>query len=578
MSHIRQLGLAAGAALALSACVTYQPAPAETLTGDYLSGRLAARLNDVGEAADHYVAAAAAAPDDVEVRRNAFFFLLSAGEVERAGDYAKLLTSPGAETDGLARLALAATALRSGALGSALAGTEGPFEQPFLQSIARLVAVYIVAEKEGPKTALAALAAAPDEAFKGFDPTVKALLSEAAGDLKGAREAHQQSVYGFGGPIGRFAYGAFLERHGDAADARAFYETLARQPGPYRRAAEAGLARLDQGRPSRDYEALTAREGASIVFYLYAAAMLDQSIGQRERAAESGFNVGEPRYNLPLALSQIAVFLDPRRAEARQLIGDVFNLYGDHERVKAALAPTELGSPFFEQARVEIAGGLADRGGEAEAIAILEETLKRDPMANEARLTLAGVLGKVSRNEEAVTVLGDAIARLGPKPDVDAWRFFVTRGGALLELGRWPEAEADLKRAVELAPEEPTALNYLGYSWAERGENLEEAFKLIEKAVELEPRSGAIIDSLGWAYYQRGQYQEAVGHLEKAGSLEPADPTVTDHLGDVYYRLGRKLEATYQWRRALDLKPTDKARAAIEKKLKDGLPPAPAAR
>ncbi|MEX0645890.1 MAG: tetratricopeptide repeat protein, partial [Parvularculaceae bacterium] len=153
----------------------------------------------------------------------------------------------------------------------------------------------------------------------------------------------------------------------------------------------------------------------------------------------------------------------------------------------------------------------------------------------------------------------------------DAWRYYVARGGSLLELGRWPEAESDLKRAVEIAPEEPAALNYLGYSWAERGVNLEEAFSLIEKAVALQPESGAIIDSLGRAHYQLGRYAKAVGHLEEAVRLEPGDPTITDHLGDVYWRLGRETEARYQWRRALTLDPPEKLKASVEIKIDRGL-------
>ena len=168
--------------------------------------------------------------------------------------------------------------------------------------------------------------------------------------------------------------------------------------------------------------------------------------------------------------------------------------------------------------------------------------------------------------------LGPLIAQLPEEPDDDVWRYYIARAASLLQLDEWPRAEADLKRAVEIAPEEPTALNYLGYSWAERGENLEEAFSLIEKAVSLQPDSGAIIDSLGWAHYQLGDYDEAVGHLEQAAALEPGDPVITDHLGDVYWRLGRKTEARFQWTRVLELEPDEKLQAAVERKLEEGLP------
>ena len=83
-------------------------------------------------------------------------------------------------------------------------------------------------------------------------------------------------------------------------------------------------------------------------------------------------------------------------------------------------------------------------------------------------------------------------------------------------------------------------LNYLGYSWIDRGENLERGLKMIEKAVELRPEDGYIVDSLGWAHYRLGDYASAVQYLEKAIELVPEDPTINDHLGDAYWQSGRR--------------------------------------
>jgi tetratricopeptide (TPR) repeat protein len=218
-----------------------------------------------------------------------------------------------------------------------------------------------------------------------------------------------------------------------------------------------------------------------------------------------------------------------------------------------------------------MAGGYADRGDIDAAVAVLEATLRRDSNAQDARLALAGYLAGAERHEQAISVATDAISALPAPEPQSAWRLYVTRGASLLEIDQWPEAERDLQRAVELAPENPTTLNYLGYSWAERGLQLKKAFELIEKAVSLDPGVGAYIDSLGWAHYQLGEYEKAVGHLEKAASLEPGDATITDHLGDVYWRLNRQREAKFQWERALQLELEPKLRAAIETKLKGGL-------
>ncbi|MGF1545244.1 MAG: tetratricopeptide repeat protein, partial [Parvularculaceae bacterium] len=190
-----------------------------------------------------------------------------------------------------------------------------------------------------------------------------------------------------------------------------------------------------------------------------------------------------------------------------------------------------------------------------------------------APATLASLLSINGENRAAIEAVTPAIEALGDNPPADAWRYFIIRGGARLEADLWPGAEADLKKALELAPNEATTLNYLGYSWVERGLHLDEAFDLIERAVALAPQSGAVTDSLGWAHYQLGDYEKAVANLERAATLEPGDPTITDHLGDAYWRQGRRREARFQWRRALELDPAEDVRAKIETKLAQGLPP-----
>jgi len=116
-------------------------------------------------------------------------------------------------------------------------------------------------------------------------------------------------------------------------------------------------------------------------------------------------------------------------------------------------------------------------------------------------------------------------------------------------------------------------LNYLGYSWIDRGENLDQGLKMIEKAVELRPEDGYIVDSLGWAHYRMGDYAGAVEQLEKAIELVPQDPTINDHLGDAYWQSGRMTEARYQWRRALQFGPQENEIKPIEEKLESGLKP-----
>jgi Flp pilus assembly protein TadD len=139
----------------------------------------------------------------------------------------------------------------------------------------------------------------------------------------------------------------------------------------------------------------------------------------------------------------------------------------------------------------------------------------------------------------------------------------------LERIHQWPRAEADMNRALELSPDQPYVLNFLGYSMAERNENLPLAQDMIQRAMKARPNDGAIIDSMGWVKLREGDTKAALRLLEKAAELEPEDPSITGHLGDAYWDAGRHIEAEDQWRRALVLKPDPDDQARIEARLKD---------
>ncbi len=157
------------------------------------------------------------------------------------------------------------------------------------------------------------------------------------------------------------------------------------------------------------------------------------------------------------------------------------------------------------------------------------------------------------------------------------WRLYFARGAARERLGQPEGAEADLRRALTLSPEQPDVMNYLGYTWVDRGVRLEEGLAMLRRAAELRPNSGAVLDSLGWAHFKLGNYEDALGFLERAVELEPADPILNDHLGDAYWRVGRRVEARFQWRRVLTLEPEAGLRADAERKAEAGLPQTPLA-
>jgi tetratricopeptide (TPR) repeat protein len=313
----------------------------------------------------------------------------------------------------------------------------------------------------------------------------------------------------------------------------------------------AALARVEAGGAAAA-EPLTPARGAAVGLYGLSAIFL-----------------GESDSTNGLAALTLALMMDPAYDGARLAFAQEHARLGHIDLARASLARVAPHSPYAGAARVLESWALLDAGAETEAL----DMARANAASGDARAqrTLADMYRNLGRYQDAEPIYSRMLA-----DNPADWRLYFARGAARERLRRWPEAEADLRRALELSPDQPEVLNYLGYSWVDRGEHLQEGLAMIRRAVELRPNSGAIIDSLGWAYYRMGDYAQALDHIERAVELEPADATLNDHLGDVYWRLGRRIEARFQWQRALTLEPDD--RAAIESKLANGLPPAPAAR
>ena len=173
-------------------------------------------------------------------------------------------------------------------------------------------------------------------------------------------------------------------------------------------------------------------------------------------------------------------------------------------------------------------------------------------------------------NREGVTPYSKALGVTGGSTPGD-WRFYYVRGIAYERSDKFPLAEKDFLRALDLNPNQPQVLNYLGYSWVDKGMNLTRALDMIQKAVQASPNDGYIIDSLGWAYYRLGRYSDAVTQLEQAATLRPNDPEINDHLGDAYWKVGRKLEAKFQWKIAASVDTIGNVKKRTIPKLANGL-------
>jgi Flp pilus assembly protein TadD len=271
---------------------------------------------------------------------------------------------------------------------------------------------------------------------------------------------------------------------------------------------------------------------------------------------------------LGLSYLRLSLRLDPDRAEAWLMVGDILSAAGDLAGARDAYERPQADSPEYASARAKLAWTYQTAGEQETALKFAREAAATgDP---DSRLNLADLLRANEKFAESVEVLSGLIAE-EPKTD---WRLLYARGIGYERIGRWPDAERDLLEALKQQPDDPELLNYLGYSWIDRGERLKEAMSMVEKAVGANPRSGAMVDSLGWAHYRLGDYAKAVEFLEQAVELEAGDPEINNHLGDAYWRIGRRDEAQFQWRRVLTLEPDAKVKADAEAKLATGLGPA----
>lgn len=298
----------------------------------------------------------------------------------------------------------------------------------------------------------------------------------------------------------------------------------------------------------------TAKAGAAEALY-----GLGASLGRRG---------GE---DLGLVYLQLALYLEPDHALALLSLGDLYESIKKPDLAIEVYQRVPEDSPLHRNAAIQMASNLDALDRPEEAQKHLEALIKADPADLEAIMALGNVLRGHKKFAECAEVYSKGIDAIAT-PTKANWLIFYFRGICYERAKQWPKAEADLKKALELFPDQPHVLNYLGYSWIDQGVNLDEGMEMIKRAVQQRPDDGYIVDSLGWAHYRLGNYEEAVKQLERAIELKPEDPTINDHLGDAYWRVGREREAHFQWSHARDLKPEPEDLIKIEAKLRSGLP------
>ncbi len=525
----------------------------DTKYSEYLTAIYAREAGDVSRATENYLRVLDKDPNNQKVLEEAFTYFVYVGDFKRALDLAERLQKLDGEHSSSAML-LALEAFKKGkkkAMEKYLINAKG---LGFEVLIKPLLEAWILAVDHKPDQAIEVMSGLKD--YPGFEPYFaehRAFILDYAGREDEAEAAYlallaRPEVSSLQ-PL--FAYGAFLQRHGRKDEALDLYNKFQPSAATNLQLKEA-ISHLEKGKrpetivddPTKAMAMALLRTGVQL---------------SREQAYYPG-----------VVYARFALYLDPHFDEGLLFVGNLLSTDPHPGLALAALGQVEEKGPFHETAvlRQAMVYSFHDRRGEG--IKLIQDYLADHEETYDALVTLGDLYRSGEDYDKALPFYERAV---GTKETLtgDDWFLLFTRGICYERLGRWDEAETDLKKALDFEPDNPDVLNYLGYSWIDRGENLEEGREMIEKAVAADPNNGFIIDSLGWAQYLMGEFDDAVESLERAVSLEPGDPTINDHLGDAYWKVGREREARFQWDHALDLDPEGGEIEKLHKKIKLGL-------
>jgi len=525
-----------------------------TTSGSYLAARHASVERDASSAATFYRSALRTDPKNNELMDRAFISSLADGDIDEAVKLAdRILTID--KSNRVARLVVGVRDLKQKKYATAQININQSIRGPITDLVATLLsgwASYGAGDTKGAVANIDKLTG--PEWYPIFKDLHSAMILELSGKEKEAG-ARLERAYKLDDSMLRTAddYARWLSRNKDAAAATAIYDTFDKKL-PRHPLVQEGLRDTKAGKkllPLVD----SAQAGAAEALYGIGATLTRRG--------------GE---DLALVYLQLSLYLAPNHALALLSLADLYESVKKPQMAIKIYERMPASSPLKRNAQIQLATNLDAADRSEEAIKILKGVTAEDPKDVEAIMALGNIERGRKRFADCAVTYSQGIDAMPSANEKGNWVTYYYRGICEERAKQWSKAEADMRKALELQPEQPHVLNYLGYSWIDQGINLDEGMKMIKRAVDQRPDDGYIVDSLGWAYFRIGAYEDAVKNLERAIDLKPEDPTINDHLGDAYWRIGRTLEARFQWAHARDLKPEPEELPKIEAKIENGLP------
>ncbi len=531
-----------------------------SVAGNYLAGRFAVGRDDLSSATQFYefAIASAKAEDKEFLIERALPTSIGAGEFDKALKLARQvdLEKPLA-TSQLALTVLLVDAFKRNSVDDIRKYLPNLRTDGFGRLLKPLMEVWLSVAENKTAQAFDQLGALTKQ-YPSLGPLAQmhtAFVYDAADNAEGASRFYAKSLDAHASIRAVWLVAQFYERQKDTEKAIALYSDLAEkmQGSPF-----AGLIirRLEEGRLNAENQITDPKHGVAAALY-DVATVLHQ----------------ENSLRLALLYGQLAHMLVPKDPFVNMLLGDIISASSLSDPAEAYYRNIGENSDFHVLAQMRLAQIHESRGDLQKAIALLEGLAEDPIIARNALTEIADIHRRDENFKAAIPYYSKAIETITEPVESD-WPLYYARGICYERAKDWDKAEADLQQALKLSPQQPEVLNYLAYSWADSGKNLDQALEMLQNALAGAPDDPYITDSVGWALYKLGRFEDAVPYLEAAVQQLPADPTINDHLGDVYWRVGRRLEARFQWERALKSATEKEAelKDQIRIKLAHGLP------
>lgn len=534
----------------VSNATSFQVSP-PSASGSFLAGRGAYEDRRTKVAANYFEEALDSNWDNIVLQERAFNALLASGQVDKAEAVARRLVESAPNYE-IAQLVLGVVALKERRYKSVESSLSGSSRNTLYGITSNVVLAWSQIGNGEPEKGYKTVEAITQDGFKTFLLFQRALMADVGGDKEKARALYEQA-YDLDPYVFSIveAYARFLANNGEFDQSLEVINRLLERGVTNQEIEQLAQTVSAKKRPGRFTE--NAQQGAAELLRGLSSAL------SREGASEPS-----------LMLVRLSGYINPKSEQIAFATAEFLERAERYEEANTIYESIPNTSLHYHSALVRSAENLRELEQTDAAIKRLSNIVALRPDDISAITALGDTLRFEKRYEEAGDAYSKVLQITGGERLVD-WHLFYVRGISFERQKKWDLAEVDFKRALELYPDQPQVLNYLGYSWVDQGINLDQALDMIETAVSLRPNDGYIVDSLGWAYYQLGRYADAVETLERANRLTPSDPTINDHLGDAYWQVGRKREAGFQWAKAKEMKPDDELAQKLDAKLADGL-------